>query len=206
MNKHEYVWYVGYGSNMSSERFDYYISGGNPECIDNSYEGCRDDSDPVERKPAIINHELYFAKESPTWGGQGVAFIKPAEDKEIETYARKYLIKREQLEDVAKQETSSDYRVNIDFDAARKRGRQVFKSPSWYGLLLHLGSDDGYPEFTITNEEVPESNKSGEKYLKVLIEGLREIHDLSSTEIVEYLRARNGIDGNYSRKELKTLL
>lgn len=202
MIDHEYVWYVGYGSNMSSQRFNYYITGGNPQSIDNEYEGCRDDSRPEEHKPAIINHELYFAKESSTWGNQGVAFVRPTANKEVETYARKYLIRREQLEDVAKQETGSECRIEIDYDAAIENGEKVYKRPSWYGLILHLGSDDGHPMFTITNEDIPDWNRPSKNYLEVIVDGLRETHDLSQEEIVEYLMDQKGIDGNYSREEL----
>ena len=54
------VWYIGYGSNLSKERFLCYITGGQPIGNAKSYEGCRDKTLPISDKSIIINNDLYF--------------------------------------------------------------------------------------------------------------------------------------------------
>lgn len=97
------VWYVAYGSNLSNERFLCYIRGGTPEGSDKAFEGCRDTTLPRDVKPEILDRELYFAENSKGWQGMGVSFIRNESSNTSKTYVIKYLITREQLEDLAKQ-------------------------------------------------------------------------------------------------------
>lgn len=71
------VWYAGYGSNLSSKRFECYIRGG--LCAENmvTYKGCTDKSgwrsDYFETFPG----NLYFGNRSHSWNNYGVAFFDP---------------------------------------------------------------------------------------------------------------------------------
>src|SRR5699024_2242991 len=67
------IWYVSYGSNMSSERLRCYIEGGRPPGGNVDHVGARDRTPPIDTAGVILPGRLYFAGESRTWGG-GMAF------------------------------------------------------------------------------------------------------------------------------------
>ena len=73
-----HVWYVSYGSNMSADRLACYIEGGvrpggsRDEPGRPRPDACRRGDIPVD-----LPGTLYFAGESPQWGG-GVAFYDHA--------------------------------------------------------------------------------------------------------------------------------
>lgn len=125
-NLEDYVWYLGYGSNIQSNRFICYITGGQTIGNIRQYQGCRDKSKPLRRKKIIINHELYFSKASQAWENGGVAFISTTSNREMTTFARMYLITKQQLCDVAKQETNSSELCSINYDEAVSRGENSF--------------------------------------------------------------------------------
>lgn len=164
----EYVWYFSYGSNIKKERFMYYIEGG--ECTYNgrSYMGCRDKSAPLADKPLTINHRLYFANQSSSWGGAGVAFIEPEKDLSQITLGRMYLITLEQFMDIQEQEC---------------------KSPSWYNHIIELDSQEGNKILTFTNSYIRTANKPADKYLEVIAAGLKEVYpNMSYYQIQNYLK------------------
>src|SRR6187431_3816575 len=71
------VWYVSYGSNMSWRRFACYIEGGTPPGGSRRNPGARDRRLPERIIPVDLPGTVYFAGESPQWGG-GVAFYDHA--------------------------------------------------------------------------------------------------------------------------------
>ncbi|THD31262.1 MAG: hypothetical protein DI588_12805 [Flavobacterium johnsoniae] len=196
------VWYLAYGSNLASSRFNCYITGGMPAGSGSDYKGCLDTTLPKETKNAVISHTLYFAKNSKTWQQGGVAFITPSET-DSKTYARLYLITKEQLADIAMQETNSNERPELDFDFAERNGRHIFKSPSWYGLLLYLGEDSGMPIFTLTSTvQIEPKVKPSREYLATIMKGLIESHSLTLGQVYNYLSDKAGIGENYKHHEL----
>ncbi len=57
-----YVWYVGYGSNLSQQRFLCYITGRIPCFGKKKNDGCKKNQTlPADNKPIIIHYPLYFA-------------------------------------------------------------------------------------------------------------------------------------------------
>ena len=182
------VWYLGYGSNILDERFHCYITGGQPTGSDKSYSGCRDQTLPKDNKSTTINHELYFAKESPTWKSGGVGFIRIDSNNLATTFARMYLVTKQQLENIAKQETSSTDFLTINFEEAILNGNTILKTPSWYGKLLYLGKDKDYPVFTLTNENnLTTTIKPSVEYLQTIIKGIQQTRKTSKQQIVDYL-------------------
>jgi len=106
----DYVWYVGYGSNLSNQRFLCYILGGIPKYGGKNNQACTNRALPLEDRPIKIPYSLYFAlpeerKETSNWGKGGVAFITPekVEDKDLWTLGRMWKITKEQYEEVKKQ-------------------------------------------------------------------------------------------------------
>lgn len=187
------VWYVAYGSNLSHERFLCYIRGGTPEGSDKAFEGCRDTTLPREVKPEILDRELYFAENSKGWQGMGVSFIRNESSHTSKTYALKYLITREQLEDLAKQETSTRRTIVLDFDRTIEEGFTIFRQ-AWYGKLLFLGLDDDVPVFTLTSGTDRQNiTRPSDEYIRTIARGLENQHALSTAEIAIYLAGRDGV-------------
>lgn len=187
------VWYVAYGSNLSQDRFHCYITGGMPEGSDKMFEGCRDTTLPREIKSEILDRELYFAENSQSWQGMGVSFISKESSPTAKTYAVKYLITREQLEDLAKQETSTQRTIVLDFERTIEEGFTIFRQ-AWYGKLLFLGLDDDVPVFTLTSETDRQNiTRPSDEYIRTIARGLEHQHALSTAEIALYLEGKAGV-------------
>lgn len=206
-NPQDKVWYACYGSNILEERFLCYIRGGQPKGAKTTYEGCSDKTIPTDNEDFYISSELYFAKESGNWDNGGVAFIRTSFEPRASTIGRIYLVTKGQLIDIARQETSTKTELTIDFDRAIEDGSYIFKRPSWYGNLLYLGQQNGYPIFTLTNEnDLQPLAKPSKNYIKTIIRGIKEAHNFDDKTILEYLRSKGGINGKYDDKELLDII
>ncbi|MDR7236883.1 hypothetical protein [Neobacillus drentensis] len=207
MNENQqYVWYASYGSNINADRFLCYIKGGQPEGSSQVEIGCKDATLPLDESTFTIERPLYFAKEAVRWETQGVAFIGLHEDKENRTYSKKYLITVEQFLDVVKQENNGiDF--EIDLKEVKRKGSKVFQHYSWYGNILFLGDEGGFPIYTFTapwDINDVEWNKPSHAYLKTIIKGLSK--DYIDDEIFTYLQNKPGIKDRYTDSELALLL
>ncbi|ENH96014.1 hypothetical protein J416_13089 [Gracilibacillus halophilus YIM-C55.5] len=201
-----YVWYASYGSNLSRERFLCYIRGGRPRGADKEEIGCRDQSLPIDESTHIMHYPLYFAKASERWQNQGVGFIGLTKDERWYTYSRKYLITEEQFTDVVKQENNGAT-LNVDFDEVIEHGFKTFRD-SWYGTILYIGEEEGYPIFTFTADwdlDVLFQQPSSQ-YLRMIIYGLKSTLSLDKHEIVAYLIDKPGIEGNYKESDIEALV
>ncbi len=181
-----HVWYVSYGSNMYADRFAHYLAGGTPQGANREYPGCRDHSPPKAVEPLEVPGGIYFATESPVWGG-GRAFF----DADLPRTAamRRYLITGAQFSDVAAQEMYREPGTDLDFTDVLADGRHQI-GPGRYETLLHIGNFDGFPALTFTAPwpaaEVEHTSPSA-PYLKMLRDGLREAHDWDRTRAARYL-------------------
>lgn len=180
----KYLWYVGYGSNLFRERFICYISGGQFQLGGKHARGCRDKTLPKENKPFIITHSLFFARNAPSWGNGGVAFISPERDESNHTYGKMWKITREQFSDIWEQE-----------------------GQRWYDKELNLGQDnDGIPIVTITSSDKLESNTPSDKYLKTMAMGLEETCHMDKKTISKYLIEKPGIKGSLTEERLLEII
>lgn len=206
-NLQDKVWYACYGSNILEERFLCYIKGGQPKGAKTTYEGCNDKTLPADNEDFYICSEFYFARESGNWDNGGVGFIRTLFEPQASTIGRIYLVTKGQLIDIAKQETSTKTELTIDFDRAIEEGSYIFKQPSWYGNILYLGQQHGYPIFTLTNEnDLQPLVKPSKNYIKTISEGIKEAHNFDDRTILEYLRNKGGVNGNYDDQELLDIL
>lgn len=139
------VWYAGYGSNLSGERFACYIMGGVCKGNGKNYSGCRDKTPWTGVSNLCAEGELYFGNRSSSWNGKGVAFFDP--NGSGQTQMRAYRITRGQLADIQKQEG---------------------KSANWYGRTVCLGIKDGCPIYTLTSETRQPENAPDEVYQQLL--------------------------------------
>lgn len=184
------VWYVSYGSNMSAARLTCYLEGGCPPGGSRVNPGARDRALPVRSVPVDLPGTVYFAGESPQWGG-GVAFY----DHETPgfTAARGYLVTAGQLADIAAQEM---YRVPVDGDpleevllAPLDGGRHTL-GPGRYETLLEVGSIDGHPLLTFTSPHGVAHvahTRPAPAYLETVAAGLRESRGWDDDRIAAYL-------------------
>jgi len=208
----ELVWYASYGSNLLRNRFMCYIRGGKPEGSSKEYEGCSSNNPPRDDRPIIIPHELYFSKQSSTWKNKAVAFIKSQRNEKARTLGRMYLIEKQQFVEVVRQENSynrDDSEIDIDFETVIERGEVKISKISWYGRIIYLGNERGYPIFTFTakwDDDQVSSNEPGEKYLRTIIKGLKETYNLSNDEIVDYLKDVDGIRGKINELKIKKII
>jgi len=145
------VWYVSYGSNMSLRRFACYIEGGTPPGGTRRNPGARDRRLPERTILVDLPGTVYFAGESPQWGG-GVAFYDHT--RPGFTAARGYLVTAEQFADIAAQEM---YRAPRSDDplaalvlAPLRDGRHEL-GPGRYETLVEVGRVDDLPLLTFTS-------------------------------------------------------
>lgn len=163
------VWYAGYGSNLSSERFSCYISGGT--CAENgrTYVGSSDPTPAKAIRRKSYPGELYFGNSSSSWNGCGVAFYDPEQKSKCDfVHMKRYLITRKQLHDVMAQEGPS---------------------PNWYGRLVCLEVDErGIPVYTLTSEKRRPENAPDPAYINLMGKVLSEEFKLRKTQIGAYLK------------------
>ncbi|OZM57205.1 hypothetical protein CIB95_06990 [Lottiidibacillus patelloidae] len=202
----ECVWYASYGSNLLKERFLCYITGGRPEGSLDTEPGCRDNSLPKDDRQILISHPLYFAKEAARWGDGGVAFIGGQSNND-QTLGRMYLITKDQFIDVVSQE-NRNIEVSLDLENVKSKRNHLFEE-SWYGNVVYLGDEEGYPIFTFTanwDEEVIDYKSPSKEYLGTIIRGLLQTYKMDEETLVNYLINKKGIDINYNQENLRELI
>jgi hypothetical protein len=184
------IWYIAYGSNLSRERFCYYLRGGRPDGAERDYPGCRDTSDELESFGLLITGGLYFAGRSSGWRG-GMAFYDPEAPGEVA--ARAYLITAEQFVDVLAQETLRSPGMALDLTPAF-RGDRYSNGVGGYSILVRVGCRRGVPLVTFTRDRRSASTLVAPTvlYLAAMATGLREAHGWSLTQIDRYLSALPG--------------
>jgi hypothetical protein len=190
MPSESHVWYVSYGSNMSAARFACYIEGGIPPGGSRANPGARDRTLPERTVPVDLPGTVYFAGDSPQWGG-GSAFYDP--ETPGRAAARGYLVTAEQFADIAAQEM---YRLPRDGDPLAELLRSPLDDgrhelgPGRYETLLDLGEYDGLRMFTFTSPhglDHVEHTRPSESYLAMVSDGLRESRGWGEAEIAAYL-------------------
>lgn len=189
------VWYVSYGSNMASQRLACYIVGGTPPGGSRRNPGARDRRLPERTIPVDLPGTVYFAGDSPQWGG-GVAFYDHS--RPGFTAARGYLVTAEQLADIAAQEMYRAPRADeavADLALAPLRDGRQELGPGRYETLLDVGRHDDRPLLTLTSphgiDQVPHSAPSP-AYLSMVADGLRESRDWDEDRVASYLSSITG--------------
>jgi len=209
MKGHERVWYASYGSNLKRSRFMCYIQGGVPEGWMESNDGSRDKNPPLDSRPKSLNVDLYFAGRSSVWGGGGVAFIRTGTKHSV-TLGRMYLITDEQFNDVVMQENSravDGSRFVPAFDDLVRTPESILPGNPWYGKLLNIGTEEGYPILTFTTARtdiLPNPNAPSEQYLKTIASGVKQTYpEMTEEKISDYLMGVEGIKGRLDPNQVR---
>ena len=140
---------------------------------------------------------LFFAGDSPTWGG-GIAFYDP--DAAGTVYARAYRITAEQFSDLAAQEMRRDPGVELDLSQVLAQRRHAY-GPGRYETLYLVGELDDLPVLTFTAPEGHglRPNPPAPAYLATIRRGLRECHGLSRGRDRRLSRRRRRVTPDPSR-------
>ncbi|GAB2684513.1 hypothetical protein GCM10027271_53470 [Saccharopolyspora gloriosae] len=203
-SEHDLVWYASYGSNMHADRFRCYLEGGVPPGGHRACPGCRDPRPPRRTAGFRVAGGVYFATESPVWGG-GRAFLDPALDGSAAL--RAYLVTPGQFADVVVQEMYRDPGTDLDLREVLRSGRDVL-GPGRYETVLRVGDLDGLPVLTFTapwsSADVPLVAPSA-AYLRMLLGGLRAGQAWDTATAARYLAALPGARGRWSTAEIAAL-
>ena len=184
------VWYVSYGSNMSAARLACYLQGGLPPGGTRVNPGARDRRLPGRTIPVDLPGTVYFAGESPQWGG-GVAFYD--HDAPGWAAARGYLVTADQFADIAAQEMYRQPRQGdplIDLVGAPIAGGRQQLGPGRYETLLEVGRHEGRPLLTFTSPNGLHNVQHTwptETYLSMVRDGLRESRGWDDEQVASYL-------------------
>jgi hypothetical protein len=195
------VWYVSYGANMDARRLGCYISGGTPPGGSRANPGCRDGAPPRRTRAVWLPGAVYFALESPMWGG-GLALYDPDDRGGVEggdgddgrAAARAYLVTSGQFADIAAQEMYRSPGTDVDLGALVRDGR-LRLGAGRYETLVHAGDLDGVPLVTFTAPwrcaDVPAAAPSA-AYLRTLGGGLMAAHGWPVGRAAAYLAGLRG--------------
>ncbi len=200
-----HIWYAAYGSNLAAGRFACYLNGGTPVGAAREYVGARDGSPASGDSWVWCDHELYFARQSRTWGG-GVAFLNPVSGSG-HSLLRVRRLTCEQFEDVMAQENALAPGA-VRLAELPSRGEAVAVVDRWYGTLVGLGdrpSSSGAPEpvLSFTHGELGAETRPQAAYLATMLGGLRD--SAVTVDPAEYLGGLRGIRGHWARQELQAL-
>lgn len=201
----ERVWYTSYGSNMHLDRLAAYIQGGRPPGAAREYPGCRNPAMPARSIPVELTGALYFATESPVWGG-GRAFYDPQVSGRV--LARAHLVTVDQFSDIAAQEMYREPGAGVDLVDVLTQGRAVL-GEGRYETLVCAGQVDGLPVLTFTApwgvrdvEWVPPSAA----YVRFLASGLLSAGAWDVQAVASYVAACPGAAGHWSEEAIADLL
>lgn len=189
------LWYVSYGSNMSAARFACYLEGGRPPGGSRTNPGACDPRPPGRDEPVDLPGAVYFAGDSPQWGG-GVAFY----DHETPgpSAARAYLVTSQQFADIAAQEMHrlpdpGDPLVEVVLGGLGGDGERHHVGPGHYETLVEVGTLDGYPMLTFTSphgrDGVPHTAPAP-AYVATLVSGLVASRGWDPGRAAAYVRDR----------------
>ncbi|CQR63143.1 hypothetical protein [Streptomyces leeuwenhoekii] len=192
-----WVWYASYASNTHLERLAAYLRGGCPPGAAREYPGCRDPAMPARSVPVELTGAMYFATESPVWGG-GRAFYDPAASGWVP--ARAHLVATGQFADIAAQEVCRAPGADLDLAEALTRGRAVLGAGR-YETLVCADRLDGLPVLTFTApwgmDDVPWVPPSA-AYVRFLAAGLLSAGAWDLETIAAHIAACPGAAGHWS--------
>lgn len=199
------MWYAAYGSNMHAARLGCYLAGGRPPGGAGTLPGCRDPRGPVASVALLLPGQVYFATESPVWGG-GRAYYDPAADGTAWGVA--HLLTAGQFSDIAAQEMYRPPGTDLDLTEVLATGRCTL-GPGRYETLVRCGFLDdvgtdrggGLPVLTFTapsKDGLGELRAPSAGYLRLLAAGLHATGAWRPGEVAAYLAGCPGAAGHWT--------
>ena len=184
-----HVWYAAYGSNLSPQRFDCYISGGRPMGARRSYTGCRDTTMPTGCRATLLPGRVLFGAESSVWGG-GMSFYDPQGSGPARATA--YRLTVEQFADVWSQERHlpvGDALPMLELVAAGEWTATDGRGDRLYDRVLVAGVIEEEPlvTFTFPADLQPVERPPSPAYAATIERGLIATHGLTREEASAYV-------------------
>ena len=197
------VWYVAYGTNLSSARFAVYLRGGRPTGGARDYPGARDPVPPRADVALTIPGGIRFIGTSSVWGG-GMAIYDADADGDVA--ARGYLVTSEQFIDVLAQEMHLAPTLDLDLAVVAETGWHSIGAGR-YQTIASLGLRDGHPMLTFTSADIEDHpvNPPSPSYLRTMAVGLREAHGWDAERTASYLLGCPGVAGAWAREDIARL-
>lgn len=197
------LWYVAYGTNLSSARFAVYLRGGRPVGGARYYHGSRDPLAPQRDFALRIPGGIRFVGTSSVWGGGLAVYDKSAEG---EVAARAYLITAEQFVDVLAQEARLPSGADLDLAPVLQSSWHSFGT-GCYQTVAALGTHEGLPMLTFTAADVHARpvNAPSSGYLWTMALGLRESHGWDGASIGRYLASHPGVARTWTSEMLENI-
>jgi hypothetical protein len=193
------VWYVAYGSNLASERFGCYLTGGRPPGARRTYAGSRDRTAPRRDVGLSLPGGLVFAGRSTVWGGS-LAFYDSAAQGGLA--ARAYLVTFGQFSDVVAQEARQPIGANL---VLRGPERQWPAPSGVYETVVHIDDLEGFPMLTITSLQDLVPSPPSTPYLRTILGGLGEAFQWSVDLRTDYLMRARGVTPTWTRDRVSSL-
>jgi len=151
---------------------------------------------------------ITFTGRSRRWGG-GVAFLEHriVDGDTPGALGRRYLITREQFEDVVAQE---NHRATVPLEInSLTPGVLRVTGSGWYDALVAMEPVEGVPVITFTSSQPPELESESPPtitYLQTIASGLHQVHDLSWEQLVTRLRISDVVSDTWTHDELLAAL
>ncbi|WP_309226944.1 histone deacetylase [Streptomyces lunaelactis] len=148
---------------------------------------------------------MYFATESPVWGG-GRAFYDPRRDGRV--LARAHLVSASQFADIAAQEMYEEPGTDLDLTEVLDVGIASLGTGR-YETLVCAGGVDGLPVLTFTapwDVDNVSWTEPSPAYLRYLASGLLETGAWDVDAIAAYLAACPGAAGHWTEQRIKDLI
>nr|WP_234339486.1 MULTISPECIES: histone deacetylase [Streptomyces] len=190
---------------MHLDRLAAYIKGGRPPGANREYPGCRNPTMPSRSVPVELTGAMYFATESPVWGG-GRAFYDPGARGRV--LARAHLVSVGQFSDIAAQEMYREPGAEIDLSTVLTEGRAVL-GDGRYETLVCAGQLDGLPVLTFTApwgvNDVRWVAPSA-AYIRFLAHGLLTAGAWDADAVASYVAACPGASDRWSEDAIAALL
>ncbi len=177
------LWYVAYGSNLRLERLMAYLQGADSGPY-GAHSGARDQRPPEQSRLVRLNRGVYFAGISRRWGGP-VAFLSLTAD-ERRSLGRAYLLRSDQVVDIAAQENGEIAALPIDRLPPPTEHIEL-PTRGKYNALLRLEDIDGTPAVALTTSRLPRRGSPTPAYVAVIEQGLGEMDGVSRGEIRRYV-------------------
>lgn len=174
------LWYVAYGSNLSPTRLQRYLV------------RCTPVGEPLDRRPVVLPHRLFFAHESRVWTG-GTAFIEACRDADAGTLAMAWLLRRDQFLGVLARENGCEELAEVVDHDDLGPGETVRVDRGRYGLVVGCDSPDHRQALTFTTSESspPAPTRPAPAYVDTIVSGLMAGHGLTEAAARAYLAARS---------------
>ena len=203
------VWYASYGSNCSRARFLVYLRGGTAAGSSRAQIGARDATDPLGDGPVHFPTAVCFAGFAHTWGG-APAFLEHDPSDRPGALGRRYLVTRQQFADVLAQESRRPFdSVSLPDLGSLATGSRTTVGDGPYDALVALDPIDGVPVVSFTAPTPPEAREPAppsEAYLRTIVTGLAEVHDLADAALADHLLAARGMRPAWTADTVTALL